>query len=131
MNDPRTLFRQATSLTTLSDCGLPLDLMAKARLRIAGLAGVLGALSLIAILLNATLFREDVDSAVQPAHFLALGLTLMVIVTALSKRISVTTALNVGLVYEVCLCWIISFSAQHAALALIGRPPEKVLEILP
>ena len=124
MNDPRTVFRQATSLDTPSDFGLPLDLMAKARTRIAGLAGVLGALSLVALLLNATVFREQVDSAVQPQHFLAVGLSLVVIVTALSKRIGVTTALTVGLVYEVCLCWIISFSAQHAALAMIGRPPE-------
>ena len=118
------MFRQATSLATPSDCGLSLDLMAKARIRIAGLAGVLGALSIIAILLNATVFSEEVDSAVQPEHFLAVGLALVVIVTALSKRIGVTTALNVGLVYEVCLCWIISFAAQHAALALTGRPPE-------
>jgi hypothetical protein len=124
LNDPRTMFRQATSLATPSDCGLPLDLMAKARTRIAGLAGVLGALSIMAILLNATVFSEEVDSAVQLEHFLAVGLALVVIVTALSKRIGVTTALNVGLVYEVCLCWIISFSAQHAALVLIGRPPE-------
>jgi serine/threonine-protein kinase len=118
------MFRQATSLATSSAGGLPLDLMAKSRTRIAGLAGVLGALSILAILLNATVFREEVHSAVQPQHFLAVALSLVVIVTALSKRIGVTTALNVGLVYEVCLCWIISFSAQRAALVLTGRPPE-------
>jgi tRNA A-37 threonylcarbamoyl transferase component Bud32 len=118
------MFRQATSLAAPSDFGLPSDLMAKARTRIAGLAGVLGALSLMAILLNATVFSEEVDSAVQPQHFLAVGLALVVIVTALSKRIGVTTALNVGLVYEVCLCWILSFSAQQAALVMTGRPPE-------
>ena len=118
------MFRQATSLATPNDCGLPLDLMAKARIRIARLAGVLGALSIIAILLNITVYSEDVSSAVLPQHFLAVGLTLLVIVTALSKRISVNTALNVGLVYEVCLCWIISFAAQHSALVLVGRPPE-------
>ncbi len=124
MNDPYTIFRQPTSLATTSEYGLPLDLLAKARLRIAGLAAVLGTLSIVAILLNATLFRGQVDAVVQPQHFLAVGLALVVIVTALSKRIDVTTALNVGLVYEVCLCWIVSFSAQRAALAMMERPPE-------
>ena len=85
---------------------------------------MLGALSLMAILLNATLFREEVDSAVQPQHLLAVGLALVVIVIARSKRIADMTALNVGLVYEVFLCWIVSFAAQHAAVALDGRPPE-------
>jgi len=98
--------------------------MAKARARIAGLAGVLGALSLMAILLNTTLFREDVDSAVLPQHLLAVGLALVVLVTARSKQIADMTALSVGLVYEVFLCWIVSFSSQHAAVLLFGRPPE-------
>ncbi|MEE8592846.1 MAG: hypothetical protein V3T03_01840, partial [Candidatus Bipolaricaulota bacterium] len=124
MYDLPTTFRQATISVTPSDSGLPPDLLAKARTRIAGLAGVLGALSLIAILLNATAFREQVDSAVQPQHLLAVGLALVVIVTARSKRIADITALSVGLVYEVCLCWIVSFAAQHAAIGLVGRAPE-------
>jgi serine/threonine-protein kinase len=111
-------------LVTPSDCGLPPDLLAKARTRVVGLAGVLGALSLIAIILNATRFKEEVDSAVQPQHMLAVGLALMVIVTARSKRITDVTALSIGLVYEVCLCWIVSFAAQHAAIGLVGRAPE-------
>ena len=118
------IFRPATNSVTPSDCGLPPDLLAKARTRIAGLAGVLGALSLIAILLNATVFREEVDSAVQPQHFLAVGLALVVIVTARSKRIADITALSVALVYEVFLCWIVSFAAHHAAIGLVGRAPE-------
>ncbi len=124
MYDLPTTFRQATNSVTPSDCGLPPDLLAKARTRIAGLAGVLGALSLIALLLNATAFREEVDSAVQPQHLLAVGLALVVIVTARSKRIADITALSVGLVYEVCLCWIVSFAAHHAAIGLVGRAPE-------
>jgi len=98
--------------------------MSKARVRVAGLAGVLGSLSLIAMLINATVFSGEVDAAVQPQHFLAVGLALAVIAIAFSKRISDTTALNVALVYEVFLCWIVSFSAQQAALSLSGRPPE-------
>jgi len=90
----------------------------------AGLAGALGVLSLIAFLLNATAFRGEVDSAVQPQHLLAVGLALAVIVTARSKRIADITALSVGLVYEVCLCWIVSFAAQRAAIGLVGRAPE-------
>jgi serine/threonine-protein kinase len=103
---------------------LPPDLLAKARTRLAGLAGVLGALSLIALLLNATAFREEVDAAVQPQHVLAVGLALVVIVMARSKRIADATALTAGLVYEVCLCWVVSFAAQHAAIGLVGRAPE-------
>jgi len=90
----------------------------------AGLAGALGLLSLIALLLNATAFKGDVDSAVQPQHLLAVGLALVVIVTARSKRIADITALSVGLAYEVCLCWIVSFAAQRAAIGLVGRAPE-------
>jgi len=118
------MFRQATSPAAPRDYGLPLDLMAKARTRVAGLAGVLGTLSLVAILLNFTIYREEVGSAVHPQLFLSLGLALLVIVTALSKRVGVDTALKFGLVYEVFLCWIISFSAQHSALGMTGRPPE-------
>ncbi len=124
MSDLPTIFRQATIPVTPGDCGLPPDLLTKARTRVAGLAGVLGSLSLIAILLNATVFREEVDSAVQPQHLLAVGLTLVVILTARSKWIADITALRVGLVYEVCVCWIVSFAAQHAAIGLAGRPPE-------
>ena len=109
LNDLRTIVHRETGSATPSDYGLPPDLLAKARTRVAGLAGVLGALSLMAILLNATMFREQVDSAVQPQHMLAVGLALVVIVIARSKRIADTTALNFGLVYEVFLCWIISF----------------------
>ena len=124
MYDFPTIFRPATSSDLPSDCGLPPDLLVKARTRIARLAGVLGALSLIAILLNATAFREEVDPAVQPQHFLAVGFALVVIVTARSKRIADITALNVGLAYEVCLCWIVSFAANHAAIGMVGRAPE-------
>jgi len=85
---------------------------------------VLGALSLTAILLNTTLFREAVDSAVLPQHLLGVGCAVVVIAAARSKRIADVTALSVGLVYEVVLCWIVSFSAQHAAVSLFGRPPE-------
>lgn len=98
--------------------------MAKARARLIGLAGVLGALSLTALLLNTTLFRDDVDAAVLTQHLLGVGLAVMVIAVARSTRIADVTALNVGLVYEVFLCWIVSFSAQHAAVTLFGRPPE-------
>jgi serine/threonine-protein kinase len=90
----------------------------------AGLAGALGALSLIALLLNATAFRDEVGAAVQLQHLLAVGLALMVIGAARSKRITDITALSVGLVYEVCLCWIVSFAAQHASIELVGRAPE-------
>jgi serine/threonine-protein kinase len=90
----------------------------------AGLAGALGALSLIALLLNATAFRDEVGAAVHLQHVLALGLALAVIVTARAKRITDVTALSVGLVYEVCLCWIVSFVAQHAAIEMVGRAPE-------
>ena len=124
MYDLPTTFRQATSSAPASDYGLPPDLLARARTRIAGLAGVLGALSLIEMILNATVFRGEVDSAVQPQHLLAVGLTLVVIVSARSKRIAATTALSIGLVYEVCVCWIISFAAQRAAIELVGRAPE-------
>ena len=85
---------------------------------------MLGALSLTAILLMTIFFRDEVDAAVLPQHFLAVGLAVMVIVTARSKRIADKTALSVGLMYEVFLCWIVSFSAQHAAVVLFGRPPE-------
>jgi serine/threonine-protein kinase len=98
--------------------------MAKARARIVGLAAVLGALSLTALLLNTTWFREDVGPAAVPQHLLAVGLAVVVIAVARSKRIADVTALSAGLVYEVCLCWIVSFSAQHAAVSLFGRPPE-------
>ncbi len=81
-------------------------------------------LSLIALLLNATAFRDEVGAAVHLQHVLALGLALAVIVTARSKRIADVTALSVGLVYEVCLCWIVSFAAQHAAIEMVGRAPE-------
>lgn len=124
MIDHPTVFRPATSTATPKDYGLPPDLLAKARTRIAGLAGVLGALSLIALILNATLFREEVDSAVQPQHFFAVGLSLMVILTARSRRITDITALSVGLAYEVCVCWIVSFAANHAAIGMVGRAPE-------
>ncbi len=118
------MFHQQTTSDPPHDHALPPDLLAKARTRIAGLAGVLGTLSLIAILLNATAFRGEVGYAVQLQHLLALGLALVVIVTARSERIADMTALNVGLVYEVCLCWIVSFAAQHAAIGLVGRAPE-------
>jgi hypothetical protein len=124
LNERHRIFRQAASLDTPSDYGLPPDLLAKARIRVAGLAGVLGSLSLVAMLLNATVFRGEVEAAVQPQHFLAVALAVAVISTALYKRIDATTALSVGLLYEVGLCWIISYSAQHAALELTGRPPE-------
>ncbi len=124
MSDLPTTFRQAASGDSPSKYGLPPDLLAKARTRLAGLAGVLGALSLIALLLNATAFREEVDAAVQPQHVLAVGLALVVIVMARSKRIADATALTAGLVYEVCLCWVVSFAAQHAAIGLVGRAPE-------
>ena len=59
MYGPPTTFRRTTNSSTPGDYGLPPDLLAKARTRIAKLAGVLGALSLIALLLNLTAFRED------------------------------------------------------------------------
>lgn len=124
MNDLRTTINRGAGSTTSSDYGLPPDLLAKARTRVARLAAALGSLSLIAILLNATMFREHVDSAVQPQHMLLVGLALAVILIARSRRIADTAALNVGLVYEVFLCWIVSFSAQHAAVVVFGRPPE-------
>ena len=124
MHDHPTTFRQASISAAPSDCGLPPDLLAKARTRLAGLAGALGALSLIAFLLNATAFGDEVDPAVQPQHLLAIGLALVVVVTARSKRIADVTALSIGLAYEVFLCWIVSFAAQHAAIGLVGRAPE-------
>ncbi len=124
MHDHPTTFRQEPTPTTTREYGLPPDLLAKARTRMALLAGVLGALSLIASLLNATVFAGQVGAAVQLQHLLAVGLALVVIVTARSKRISDITALSVGLGYEVCLCWIVSFAAQHAAIGLMGRAPE-------
>ena len=93
-------------------------------MRLAGLAGTLGVLSLIALLLNATAFRDEVEAGVLLQHVLAVGLALVVIATARSKRIADVTALSIGLVYEVCLCWIVSFAAQHASIALVGRAPE-------
>jgi len=124
LDDPPRTFRQATISVTPGEYGLPPDLLAKARTRIAGLAGVLGALSLIAFLLNATLYREQVDSAVQPQHLLAVALSLVVIVTARSRRIADITALSVGLVYEVFLCWVVSFAANHAAIGMGDSVPE-------
>jgi len=124
LNDPRTVIRQETGPAGTSDYGLPPDLMAKARARLTALAGVLGALSLTALLLSTTLFRDDVDAAVLPQHLLGVGLAAAVIAAARSKRIADVTALNVGLAYEVFLCWIVSFAAQHAAVSLSGRPPE-------
>jgi len=99
-------------------------LLAKARTRIAGLAGVLGVLSLIALVLNAVVYRDDVDSTAQPQHLLLIGLALGVIVIARSGRVSDTTALSIGLVYEVCLCWIVSFVSLRTEVVLFGRPPE-------
>jgi hypothetical protein len=124
LDDLRTIVHRDPDSATPTDYGLPPDLLARARTRVAGLAGVLGALSLMALILNATMFREQVDSAVQPQHMLAVGLSLLVIVVARLKRIPDTAALNVGLVYEVFLCWIVSFSAQHAAVVMFDRPPE-------
>ncbi len=124
MNDSRTVILRDPGSAGTGDYGLPPDLMAKARVRITGLAGVLGALSLTALLLSTTLFRDDVDSATVPQHLLAVGLAGVVIAVARSKRVADVTALSVGLVYEVFLCWIVSFSAQHAAVSLFGRPPE-------
>jgi len=124
LDDLRTVFRHATGEAESRGYGLPLDLMAKARARIAALAAVLGTLSMIAILLSSTVFSGEVDSVALLEHFLAVGLALVVIATALSKRVGVVTALNVGLVYEVGLCWIVSFSAQQVALAATGQPPE-------
>jgi len=124
LNDPRTVFRLETGPAAPSDYGLPPDLRAKARARLTGLAGVLGALSLTALLLSTTVFRDDVDVAVLPQHLLGVGLAVAVVAAARSKRIADVTALNVGLAYEVFLCWIVSFSAQHAAVSLSGRPPE-------
>ena len=118
------MFHQATVSVVPSGHGLPPDLLAKARTRIAGLAGVLGTLSLIAVLLNATVFRDDVGLTVHLQHVLAMALALIVIVTARSSRVTAVTALTIGLVYEVCLCWIVSFAAQHAAIGLVGRAPE-------
>lgn len=124
MLDHPTAFHQAATSVTPSNCGLPPDLLAKARTRIAALAAVLGGLSVIALLLSATVFRHLVDSVVQPQHLLLIGLAVVVIVTARSPRIADITALNIGLVYEVCLCWIVSFSAHQATIALVGRAPE-------
>ena len=124
MSETHTLFRQAPVPAAPGDYGLPSDLMARARIRIARLAGVLGTLSIVAILLIVAVFNEEVHAAALAEHLLSVGLALVVIVTALSRRVRVDTALNVGLVYEVCLCWIISFSAQHAALVQSGQPPE-------
>jgi len=90
----------------------------------AALAGTLGALSLIALLVNVTAFSDDVSAFVYVQHVFAVALALVVIVTARSKRIGDVAALTVGLVYEVCLCWIVSFAAQHAAIGLVGRAPE-------
>jgi len=98
--------------------------MAKARTRIIGLAGVLGALSLTAIILTVTFYREYVLAAVSPYHLLSIGLALAVIATARSKLISDGTALSVGLVYEVLLCWIVSFSSHQVEVVAFGRPPE-------
>jgi serine/threonine-protein kinase len=78
----------------------------------------------MALLLNTTLFREEVDTAVLLQHLLAVGFALVVIAAARSKRIADVSALSVGLVYEVFLCWVVSFAAQHAAVSLSGRPPE-------
>ena len=119
-----TMFRRATSSSAAGDYGLPPDLLAKARTRVAGLAAVLGGLSLFALLLTATVFKEEVDVAVPPQHLLAVGLALVVILTARSSRVADMTALNIGLVYEVCLCWIVSFAAQHATIGMVGRAPE-------
>ena len=33
-------------------------------------------------------------------------------------------ALNVGLVYEVFLCWLVSFSTHQVDIVAFGRPPE-------
>lgn len=98
--------------------------MAKARTRIAGLAGILGALSVTAILLTVLFYREYVDAAVPLHHLLSVGLALAVILTVRSKLISDTTALSIGLVYEVFLCWIVTFSAHQVEVVAFGRPPE-------
>jgi len=119
-----TTFRQAAGPDAPADYGLPADLLAKARTRVAGLAAVLGTLALIALLISATVFREEVGSAVPPQHLLAVGLSLAVIAVTRSKRIADRTALNVGLAYEVFLCWIISFAGQHATIGMVGRAPE-------
>ena len=124
MHDLRTIVHREKGSAAPSDHGLPPDLLAKARSRVAGLAAVLGTLSLLAILVNATVFREHVDAVVQPQHLLAVGLALAVILIARSRRIADMPALNVGLIYEVFLCWVVSFSAQHATVASFGRPPE-------
>ncbi len=124
MNDLPTILQREPGSTPPGISGLPPDVLAKARTRIAGLAGVLGALSLVAIVLNATLFREYVTGPVQPQHVLATLMALLVIVVARNPRIASSTALNVGLAYEVVLCWIVSFSSHHTELALFGRAPE-------
>ena len=124
MNDFRTVIRPETAQGRISGYGIPPDLMAKARVRIAGLATVLGALSLAAILLTVTFYREYVDDPVAPHHLLAVAMAFVVVVTARSKHISDTTALTIGLVYEVLLCWIVSFSAHQVEIESFGRPPE-------
>jgi serine/threonine protein kinase len=124
LNDPRIVIRKESGSAVPSHFGLPPELLAKARQRIAGLAGVLGALALIALVLNATVYSNQVYSAVQAQHWLMIGLALIVILTARSSRVSDSAALSIGLVYEVCLCWIISFASQRADVAMTGRPPE-------
>jgi len=89
--------------------GLPPDLLEKARNRVVRLALLMSVLFLGALGIMELIFSEEVNSSLVRTICLAVsGLSIALYVVARSKQVSHTTVLQIGLLYEIAFCFVIS-----------------------
>ncbi len=102
-------------------CDWPSHLVAQARRRLGFLAGLLAALFVVDLVFSIDLTRAD--PAVIGADIAAIILAIIVVLLVLWRRIPTEAVLNVGLLFEVAFCFIISLSMTAFHHSIFGTVP--------
>lgn len=123
----RTRAKATGDLVSAGGFGLPLDLLEKARGRLARFVILMAGVFLIAsILIEVPLSKLDDESLkiIRAAQFVAIALHLLLFVLVSRRNFNHSFVLNLGLVYEVLLCLGISIADCWISYDLRGFFPE-------